>query len=320
MCIHLQIIGVNGTKESKIENINIGDATKLIFGKVEIWIEGFLKSLPNMLMAALVIIGFLLLAKLVRRIAGNLFPRISHNKAVNNLLENIIFLLVVLIGIFTALGILNLDKTVTSLLAGAGVLGLALGFAFQEIAANFIAGIFIAFRKPYSVGDIVEVEDYFGTVDSINMRVTNIKTPQGLVAIIPNKTMFTEPLINYTSTPQRRMDLSVGVSYGDDLREVKRITFECLKDTQGRDKNKDIEIFFKEFGDSSINFDVRIWHDFKSQKDFLKVRDDAIMRIKDAYDSNDIMIPFPIRTLDFGIKGGEKLTAMLSEKESSKQS
>ena len=298
-----------------MEEFNITDATKLILGKVEVWIEGFIKSLPNMMIAIVVIVGFYLLAKLAKRVATNVFPRISHNRAVNNLLENIVFLIVVLIGIFTALGILNLDKTVTSLLAGAGVLGLALGFAFQEIAANFIAGIFIAFRKPYSVGDIVEIDDYFGTVDNINMRVTYIRTPQGLSAIIPNKKMFTDPLINYTNTPDRRMDLSVGVSYGDDLREVKRITFECLKETAGRDKDKDIEIFFEEFGDSSINFVVRIWHKFKGQKDFLKVRDDAIIRIKEAYDKNDIMIPFPIRTLDFGIKGGEKLNEVLPQSE-----
>lgn len=265
-------------------------------------------------MAAVVVIGFILLAKLARNIASRVFPKISQNSAVNSLLANIIYIFVFIIGVFTALGILNLDKTVTSLLAGAGVLGLALGFAFQEIAANFIAGIFIAFRKPYSVGDIIKIDDFFGTVDTINMRVTYIKTPQGLMAIIPNKKMFTDPLINYTNTPDRRMDLSVGVSYGDDLREVKRITFECLKDCVGRDKEKDIEIFFKEFGDSSINFDVRIWHKFKAQKDFLRVRDDAVLRIKEAFDKNDITIPFPIRTLDFGIKGGETLSSMMADK------
>lgn len=300
-----------------MEDFNITDATKLILGKVEVWIEGFIKSLPNMLMAILVVVGFYIAARLACRVARNVFPRISHNRAVNNLLENIIFLIVVLIGIFTALGILNLDKTVTSLLAGAGVLGLALGFAFQEIAANFIAGIFIAFRKPYSVGDIIEIDDYFGTVEAINMRVTYIRTPQGLSAIIPNKKMFTDPLVNYTDTPGRRMDLDVGVSYGDDLRKVKKITFDCLKDTSGRDKDKDIEIFYKEFGDSSINFVVRIWLKYRSQKDYLQVRDDAIIRIKEAYDQNDIMIPFPIRTLDFGIKGGEKLSEMIQTKSTS---
>lgn len=301
-------------KESHIEYLKIENATKLIFGKVEGWIETFITSLPNLLMAALVVIGFILLAKLAKNIAGKIFPKISQNTAVNSLLQNLAYIFVLLIGIFTALGILNLDKAVTSLLAGAGVLGLALGFAFQEIAANFIAGIFIAFRKPYSVGDLVEIEGYFGIVDSINMRVTNIITPQGIMAIIPNKTMFTEPLYNYTNTPERRMDLSVGVSYGDDLREVKKITFECLKETAGRDKQREIEIFFKEFGDSSINFEVRIWHEFHAQKDFLMVRDDAILRLKEAFDKNDITIPFPIRTLDFGIKGGEALSTMISNK------
>lgn len=294
-------------------DFDITNAAQLIMTKIESWIEAFIKILPNMIMATLVMMAFMLIARLCKNIADRVLPRISTNQAVNSLIKNIVYLFVLTLGLFTALGILNLEKTVTSLLAGAGVLGLALGFAFQEIAANFISGIFIAFRKPYSVGDIVEINGYFGTVDTINMRVTNIKTFQGIMAIIPNKTMFTEALYNYTSTPERRMDLSVGVSYGEDLREVKKVVFECLKETSGRDKTRNIEIFFKEFGDSSINFDVRIWHQFHHQKDFLNVRDDAIVRLKEAFDKNDITIPFPIRTLDFGAKGGENLKSMLSE-------
>ncbi len=234
----------------------------------------------------------------------NVISRFSDNEAVCRLIENLVHFFIVCIGLFMALGLMQLDKTVNSLIAGAGVIGLALGFAFQEITSNFIAGVFIAFRRPYTIGDIVEIDKYHGRVSNINMRTTHITTFQGVVAIIPNKTMFTEPFLNYTSTPEMRMDLKVGVSYGENLRRVKKITLNCLESIPGRDLSKAVELFFNEFDDSSINYDVRVWLMFKDQKDFLKVRDEAVIRIKEAYDANGITIPFPIRTLDFKNKSG----------------
>ena len=99
---------------------------------------------------------------------------------------------------------------------------MALGFAFQDIAANFVSGILIAFRQPYRIGDIVEVEGYQGEVKSIDLRTTSLVTFQGIEIYIPNKEMFTKPLENYTTTPRRRLDIEVGVSYGDDLRKVEQ--------------------------------------------------------------------------------------------------
>lgn len=293
--------------------LDITNASKILLNKIEGWIEGFIAGLPNFIVAVCVIFISFLLAKGVKVLSSKLVGKVTHNKAVARLLQTIIYLIVVTTGIFVALGILNLDKTVTSLLAGAGVIGLALGFAFQEIAANFIAGILIAFRKPFSIGDLVEMGDYYGKVTNMNMRTTTITTLQGLDAIIPNKKMFTEPFMNYTSNDGRRMDLSVGVSYGDDLEKVEEVTLNCIQNLEERDKSKDVEFFYKEFGSSSINFDIRVWLKFKEEKDFLTVRHKAVKLIKKAFDENDIDIPFPIRTLNFGIRGGKDLAHSLEE-------
>lgn len=200
----------------------------------------------------------------------------------------------------------------TSLLAGAGVLGLALGFAFQDIASNFVSGVFIAFRKPYKIGDIIEAGDFLGSVTSIDLRTTTIETFQGLEVLVPNKMLFTDPITNYTNIPQRRIDVAVGVSYGDDLEKVERLLKEKLNDLPNRIVKKDIDIFFTEFGDSSINLEARVWVEYPNHRNFLITRSEAIKKIKTVFDENDIIIPFPIRTLDFGIKGGEKLSEMRS--------
>lgn len=105
----------------------------------------------------------------------------------------------------------------------------------------------------------------------------------------------------------------MGISYGEDLERVRDIAIEAVKNIPHINKEKDIDLAYLEFGDSSINFRIMIWVEFITQVEFLKSRSEAIIAIKKAFDKEDIMIPFPIRTLDFGIKGGEKLNEMLPQ-------
>ncbi|NND72258.1 MAG: mechanosensitive ion channel family protein [Rhodothermales bacterium] len=267
--------------------------------------------LPNLVAAVLITIVFALLARLVRRIATSGINKVASNLQVANLVGSVVYIVVLTAGLFVALGVLNLDKTVTTLLAGVGVIGLALGFAFQDIAANFMSGIFLAFRKPFEIGDIVETNGVTGTVNVLNLRATVLMTPTGQKVIVPNKHVFENPITNYTAYGRRRVDVGVGVSYGDDLEKAKRLALEAAAKVSSRDTDTEPTLFFTEFGGSSINFVVRIWVPFKKQPDYLSAQSEAIMLIKDAFDKNDITIPFPIRTLDFGIKGGETLAAMM---------
>lgn len=293
-------------------NFTISDAWNILSKTLEGWLESFIKSLPNLVVAIILMIFFLSLAKIVTKALERVTDRFFDSRAVANLFHTLAYYGIVFIGIFTALGVLKLDKTVTSLLAGAGVIGLAIGFAFQEIAANFFSGILIAISKPYRVGDLVEMETFSGTVQKITLRTTSLVTFQGLEVLIPNKDMFTKAVTNLTSTPDRRLDIDVGISYGDNLRKVETVVKAALEEIDGRLPGRPIEFFYQGFGDSSINFQVRIWIDYSNgHQIFLAAQHEAIMRIKEAFDANDITIPFPIRTLDFGIKGGEKLSAML---------
>lgn len=140
-------------------SIQIGhaEALKLLSEKIILWYESIVSVIPNIVIALLTMIFFIFLAKLVRVLARKAFARTYYNVAVKELMLSIAHITVVLFGCFISLEILHLEKTVTSLLAGAGVIGLALGFAFQEIASNFVSGVFIAFRKPYELGDIVSI-------------------------------------------------------------------------------------------------------------------------------------------------------------------
>ena len=188
---------------------------------------------------------------------------------------------------------------------------LALGFAFQDIATNFIAGFFMAAKRPFKIGQVIHCEGHSGIIKHIGIRTTEIASFQGQEIIIPNKLLFQNPLINDSENVYKRIDLEVGVSYGEDLERVRDITIDAVKNIPNIQKDKEISLFYKEFGGSSINFTIMIWVEFISQLEFLNSQSEAIIAIKKAYDSEDIMIPFPIRTLDFGIKGGEKLNEVL---------
>jgi len=298
--------------------MNVKNVYHTVTDKLQEWINTLIQMLPNIAVAVLVIIAFYLLARLVKNIISKVLNKLSDHVAVIRLISQVMFLIVFFVGFFIALGVLNLDKAVTTLLAGAGIIGLALGFAFQDIAANFISGIILTIRQPFRINDIIKSNDFFGTVSHITLRTTNIVTPQGEQVLIPNKDVFQKPLINYSQTGKRRIDLGVGISYGDDLEKVKTVTIEAVKSVPNRMEDKEPELYYSEFGNSSINFIIRIWTKYTTEKEFKHSTSDAIQNIKKAYDENDIMIPFPIRTLDFGIKGGEKLSEVLPSNNSGK--
>ena len=293
--------------------MEIKEYLDIIVRKLIGWTELLVKMLPNFVLAILVVIAFIFVGKLIKNLSQKVLDRTLKNRSLSSIISKVIYIIVITIGTFIALGLLNLDKAVTSLLAGAGIIGLALGFAFQDIATNFIAGFFMAIKRPFKIGQVIHCEGHSGVIKHIGIRTTEISSFQGQEVIIPNKMLFQNPLINDSENIYKRIDLNVGVSYGEDLERVRDIAIESVKKTPNINKDKDIDLVYLEFGDSSINFRVMIWVEYKSQLEFLKSQSEAIIAIKKAFDREDIMIPFPIRTLDFGIKGGEKLNEVLPQ-------
>lgn len=292
--------------------MEFANASRLILEKLENWIRELITMLPNIILAVIIVVIAYLIAGLVRKIVRKLLYRMTGHLTLQHLISNIVFIGIILVGTFIALSVLKLTTAVTSLLAGAGIIGLALGFAFQDIAANFMSGIIMAVRKPFREGDIIETQDKMGIVTDMSLRATILRSFQGQYHIIPNKDVFQNTITNYNTYGKRRIDLTVGISYGDDLDKVKALVLDTVRNVPKINQDDPIQFFYTEFGDSSINFEIRFWVNYKKQPDYLEARSNAIMAIKRAFDEHDIMIPFPIRTLDFGIKGGEKLSEMIN--------
>lgn len=284
----------------------------LIYGKLESWLEATIKILPNIVVAILIAIFFSILARYAGKIMNNFLRRSKVSPQIANLLSSIFKVGVLITGLFIALDFLGLSGTVTSLLAGAGIVGLAIGFAFQDMTENLIAGIAMGIRKPFQIGDIVETDKVFGEVKTINLRNTLVETFSGQLEIIPNKILFRNILTNYSTKGIRRIEVPFGISYADDPDKATKIIVEHINQYKFVIKKEETAVYATDFGDSSVNLLLWFWIDYPSKTGYMQAKHEAIIGVKKALENADILIPFPIRTLDFGAKGGEKLNSMLS--------
>lgn len=292
--------------------LNLEKLLTLLLDKLLGWVEALVVMLPNLLLAICVVLAASLASRYLAQGVVQVTFRVTRNEPISELLGTLARIATITAGLFFALGLLDLDKTVTSLLAGVGIVGLALGFAFQDIAANFMSGFIMAINRPFVVGDLVEVTGHRGHVRKIAMRASSIETLEGLSVLIPNKEIFQNAIVNYTNTPYRRMDLTMGTAYGDDMQTVQRVVVQAVQDVPHRDREREIQLMFNEFGDSSINFTLRVWLSQADQLSYEHARSEAMIAIKRALDRENLTIPFPIRTLDFGADavGGERLDQM----------
>jgi small conductance mechanosensitive channel len=286
-----------------------------VANKLEDWLTAFVAYLPNLVLAVFIFVVFLFVARFIERFSKKQLIHIHLDETISRFLSRLIFLGILTGGLMLSLSILNLTGTVTSILAGLGIIGLALGFAFQDTAANFMSGIYITFQQPYAIGDVIETHDgIMGNVVDVNLRVTKVKTFDGPMVYVPNRFLFQENFTNYTEEGRRRIRIDCGVSYGENLELVEKVALEAVSEVPGKIRGEDVSLFWKGFGDSSIDFSVNIWLEYsRENRTYILAKNQAIKNIKKAFDEHGITIPFPIRTLDFGIKGGEKFSEQLDK-------
>ena len=260
--------------------------------------------------AIIILIFFYFLSRSTHRFVKKMMERSSFDDTLNTIVSAIAAILIFVIGLISAFSMLGFNRAIVSVFAGAGIIGLALAFAFRDGASNFLAGITLAIQRPFKVGDLVIIYEHYGNIRDIGLRTTIIKTPDGKIIEIPNSLVIENPMTNFTKNHERRVDFELGVSYAEDLERVESI----IKNAIQKHSQKPIEVYFTKFDSSSINCLIRAWIPFKNRnRVYLQAQDAMIKSIKKAFDSENIQIPWPIRTLDFGIKGGKNLQQMLKK-------
>lgn len=250
---------------------------QLIQGKLERWGVYAIRMLPNLVVAIIILAIFVLIARLVKRFSEKILGRLSHRESLSGLASAILYTIVIGVGIMVSLEVLNLDKAVSSLLAGVGILGLALGFAFQDLTANFISGTFIAIKRPFDVGHIIETNGFVGRIEDIQLRATKMNTIAGLHVIIPNKDIFQKPIINYSLTGRRRIEMEFFVPGKTDLEALQG---SLQKNLSSIEPAGDPEVLFSQIDEGGkTKLYISFWTTDSEPDQFMRARHAAVMAV-----------------------------------------
>jgi len=253
----------------------------------------------NVISAILILFIGNLVVKAVAGSVANVLKKKEMDKAVvefiHGLVRYTLFIIVLIaalsrIGVQTASVVAVIGVQTASVVAVIGAAGLAVGLALQGSLSNFAAGVLIVAFRPFKSGDYVEIGGVAGSVDSIQIFQTVLKSPDNKMVVVPNSAVIGGAITNYSRHETRRVDMVIGVSYKSDLQKTKRVLRETLEKDPRILKDPDMTIGVLTLADSSINFVVRPWC---KTSDYWAVYFDSMQAIKEALDANGIEIPFP---------------------------
>jgi small-conductance mechanosensitive channel len=222
------------------------------------------------------------------------------DKLLADFVGKIIYAFFLIAGIVIFLQVLGLGQAVGGLLAGAGVTAIVLGFAFKDIGENFLAGIFLAFGRPFSIGDLIEVQSIKGLVREMNFRNTHVRTYDGKDIYVPNALLFKQPLTNYTRDGLLRYDFTIGIDYEDDIKSALEIALQTLNTLPEIEKGKGLEPFvaIEEFATSTINMKVFYWVNvFNKRIDVTRVKNETMTRVIQDLTAKGFSLPADILEL-----------------------
>jgi len=259
----------------------------------------FWEVLPQLVLSLLFILFVWLVVRAVRWALPKFLRRARMRRALVDVLLMLATVSLWLFGLLIAVTIAFPTITPGRALTALGVGGVAIGFAFKDVFENFLAGVLLLIREPFSIEDYIECEEIDGQVEEITIRDTHVRQTDGQLVVAPNAMFFKNPVTIRTAKDVRRTTIIAGIAYGEDVDEAREVITRAVKSVDAvRDDVRDVQIFAKEFGDSSINFEVTWWTGSKPV-DIRSSRDKVVAAIKRALDEAGIEIPFPYRNLTF---------------------
>jgi small conductance mechanosensitive channel len=253
------------------------------------WIDQYLIPWGTKIILALAIfiIGKWVASKISQLTASGM-RRAKLDEMLVSFLSNMAYWMLLIAVILAAVD--QLGVNITSLLAIVGAAGLAVGLALKDSLSNFASGVMLVIFRPFKVGDFVEAAGVVGKVDEIKMFATIFRTPDNRQIIVPNSSVYGGTIVNFNAYDTRRIDLTMGISYEDDIDKARTLMMGVLQADERILKEPEPVVLLTEMADSSINFWVRPW---VNSADYWVVRADVMERIKAAFDANNISIPYP---------------------------
>ncbi|RZS95174.1 mechanosensitive ion channel family protein [Cecembia calidifontis] len=256
---------------------------------------------PVLLKALILLIIGRQVIKFLIRILSNALEKYEIDPSLSTFFKSflsVVLWVVLLISVATTLGM-----QMTSFVTILGAAGLAVGLALQGSLSNFAGGVLILVFKPFRVGDTIETQGQLGAVESIDILYTKIRVFDNRVITVPNGALANNMIINLSQKPTRRVEMKVGVAYGTDLKKTRQVILDVLKKDERIHEDPAAVVYFTNFGDSSLDLTIRCWVD---AADLWPVYWDNMEAIKEAFEANDIEIPFPQRDVHHYYPEGKK--------------
>lgn len=260
--------------------------------------EGFLGFLPLLVSGLLILIISVFIAIWTSASLRKYLNRHMDDPLLVRFLSRVVKGLLIIIGVFLALEIIGFGGIATGLLASAGLSAFIIGFAFKDIAQNFLAGIILSFDRPFHLNDTVSIVDYVGHVTSLDFRTTKIKTFDGKDVYIPNATILKEPLVNYTRDGLIRVEFIVGIDYGDDIQGATDLIIDTLFNFDEVIKDDPPYAIVDELATSTVNLRIFFWtHTVDYKKGINLLRGRVIKTVKEALLDKGFGLPADIQEL-----------------------
>ncbi len=273
-----------------------------ILKRLEVYYDSFLKAVPRIGLAILILVIGIIIVNWLTSLFQKRVKRKSYDPLMSAFLAKAVKVLLIIFLFLFTLQIAGLTGIAGAIFATAGASAVILGFAFKDIASNFLAGIILAFNRPFHINDTVEIENVFGKVKTMEFRYTKIATFDGRNVYIPNTDVLTKPVFNYTEDGFYRSDFIVGIAYENDIEKAKEIIISCFDDDEEIVKDE-LHVNFvieDELAASTVNLKVFFWvttEDFR--RGTLQTRGRLMKKVKTKLEENGFNLPANITELKF---------------------
>ena len=258
--------------------------------KVDSWIDGLVRLVPNILVGIVVFLLFLFLARLAARLVRRSL-KASNRENLGDVAGGFLKWIIYFMGFLLALTVILPSLNPADLVAGLGVSSVAIGFAFKDILQNWLAGLLILLRQPFQIGDQIVVNGYEGTVERIETRATIIKQYNNQRVVIPNSDIYTNSVKVNTANKLTRSQYDIGVGYGDDLEEAVAVLKKAVLSVPGVKNDENVEVLPWDLAASWVTIRIRWWTD-SARSSVVKVHAEVIKAIKEGLDAASIDMPY----------------------------
>ncbi len=262
-------------------------------------LQGFIVAIPNVLIGVIVFLLFMLIARLTRNAVISVAQRAGQPRGIALVFSRIASWLVLGVGVLVALTVIFPTLTAASLFGALGVSGVAIGFAFKDIFQNLLAGLLILITRPFRIGDQIVSGSHEGVVEDIQVRATLLRTYDNRQVVIPNSELYTNRVTVNTAYDQRRLAVTVGIGYGDDIAAARALILDTLQGIDGLLGDPAPTVLVRELGDFSVNLEVRFWINPPVRREAVEAQDLVLEALKNALPAAGFDLPFPTQQMLF---------------------